>query len=484
MRKIVLLAVLAMVLVAVPAFASVQNIKVSGDISSTYVNRHQFDLGTVEAGASEQDFFITQVQLRVDADLTDKVSTTVQLLNERAWGLEDGNSSIADNDAEIDLDLAYVTIKEMLYSPLTVVVGRQAFGYGNSFIVDSRGPNNRVAEGGLDAVAEDLNKRSGKDAIRAILDYNPLTIDILYSKIDAGGLTGTGASDIDDKDDDIDLYGVNANFKLGDERDSVIEGYLWSRVNRSGLYNAGVHHEKTDVIYLPGVHVQTNLLDGLMVSAEAAMQLGTDTTSAGITAGDAAKRKASAWQLLSSYALPFEQTKAYSPVMQNTLTWTSGEENPGAPGRKNTAWDPFYENQAGGKIYNTLFDNTNCFTMATKGSFKPIEDLTASLELSNLWLVKQLNLTSGKDLTYTPGGFRQPDSNTSITSAAMYEDNKHLGSELDLGLSYAYTEDVTVGATLGWFMPGDFFAAGTDAGTQNGAQKTATQAMVNLDVKF
>ena len=39
MRKLVLLAVLAMVLVAVPAFASVQNIKVSGDIDSTLLIR-------------------------------------------------------------------------------------------------------------------------------------------------------------------------------------------------------------------------------------------------------------------------------------------------------------------------------------------------------------------------------------------------------------------------------------------------------------
>ena len=42
-------------------------------------------------GLKNQNVFITQTRLRVDADLSDNVSTTVGLINERAWNAE--NSS-------------------------------------------------------------------------------------------------------------------------------------------------------------------------------------------------------------------------------------------------------------------------------------------------------------------------------------------------------------------------------------------------------
>ena len=85
--------------------------------------------------------------------------------------------------SDIDLHLAYVTLREMLYSPLTVVVGRQAFHYGNSFIVDAGGTNNSAPlDSGLNSVAEDLTKQTAQDAIRFIFDYEPLSVEFLVSK--------------------------------------------------------------------------------------------------------------------------------------------------------------------------------------------------------------------------------------------------------------------------------------------------------------
>ena len=43
MKKLLALAV--MVVVASPAFAAIQNVKVSGDITATFVDRNTFDLG-------------------------------------------------------------------------------------------------------------------------------------------------------------------------------------------------------------------------------------------------------------------------------------------------------------------------------------------------------------------------------------------------------------------------------------------------------
>ena len=96
MRRI-LLALAMVALIAVPASAAVQNVKVSGSIESTWLVRDQFTLGNpVFADDTDsndniefyQNLLITQAILRVDADLTDNVSAVIQLINEREWGDE------------------------------------------------------------------------------------------------------------------------------------------------------------------------------------------------------------------------------------------------------------------------------------------------------------------------------------------------------------------------------------------------------------
>ena len=125
------------------AYASVQSIKVSGDIDMKAMTHNNYDLknkqgnipggGAAGAGVVSNDdnasFFLSTVRLRVDADLTDNVSTTVRFLNQRTWDA----ASVTQDDVHIDA--AYVTLKEFLYSPLTVVVGRQDLQYGTGFIV-------------------------------------------------------------------------------------------------------------------------------------------------------------------------------------------------------------------------------------------------------------------------------------------------------------------------------------------------------------
>ncbi|MBF0386080.1 MAG: hypothetical protein HQL27_09480, partial [Candidatus Omnitrophica bacterium] len=125
MRKLIL-ALLILAVMAVPAFASVQNVKISGSINSFLVMRENFDFG-ISAGANDekQNVFLTLTKLRADADLTDNVSATVELINEREWG--DNNIGGSTYRTQVDIHLAYVTLREMLYSPLTVVIGRQAF---------------------------------------------------------------------------------------------------------------------------------------------------------------------------------------------------------------------------------------------------------------------------------------------------------------------------------------------------------------------
>lgn len=454
--KKVLLALLMVALVAMPAFASVQNVKVSGDVDSTYVVRSQFDLGNVDSTKKyRQNFLLTQTRLRVDADLTDNVQTTIGLINERVWGVD---VDTANGSNDVDLNLAYVTLKEMLYSPLTMIIGRQNFAFGNSFVMDSAGSNNNVSTGGIKGAAEDLTKRTALDAVRAILDYNPLTINVIGAKVNSGNYLGTGALK-----DDVDLIGTNVSYQLGDRWQTMVEAYYWAKIDNNTATGIGA---KADTVYMPGVHVSTNPIKGLNVSAEIAMQKGNKYQSAGVNV----KRNALAAQLIANYELSIEQIEKYKPTIMSAYTYVSGEKNPSETGADDatryTAWDPMFENQAGGTIYNTLFNLSNAHIITSKVSMKPVEDVTASLQMDNLWLDKEVRAGS---LTVV-----QPDGGTTQTLTTTT--NKYIGSELGLGLAYAYTDDVTFGAKFNWFAPGELFSSVN--------KNTASQILVNANVNF
>ena len=462
MKKLVL-TMLAVALMALPAAASVQNIKVSGDVDSTWLVRDQFDLGAVGVVTNDKQFYqnllVTQTRLRVDADLTDNVGATIAMINERAWG-EDNETSNGNND--IDINLAYVTLREMLYSPLTVIIGRQNFAYGNSFVIDSAGTNNSVSVGGLKGVAEDLTKRTAQDAVRMVFDYSPLTIDIVASKVASNNLLGVGA-----QDDDVDLFGMNANWELGDDSGTVLESYFWAKIDQS-VKSSGLPGLKADTVYMPGIRAAANLLDGLWVSGEFAYQFGTKTYGA---TGVNADRRAAGAQLIANYMVPLESTKSWSPVLTTAYTYNSGDSNPADLSDDYEAWDPMFENQSGGKIYNTLFNMTDCHVVKVRGAIVPMEDLTAAFEWNGLWLDKELADTDGNGLTALT--LLQPDG-TSIATAT--DTDKKLGDDLSFELVYDYTEDVKIGASYGWFFPGTAFTSDND--------QVASQLMLNASVNF
>jgi hypothetical protein len=488
MRKSIILAVVLMAaLVAVPAFASVQNVKISGSIDNTWLYRDSFDFGsslTTNAGARgditvenvAQSVFISQATLRVDADLTDQVSTTVALINEREWDQDAGN----ENHTDIDLYLAYVTLREMLYSPLTVVVGRQVFSYGNSLIVDGAGTNDAAGtHSGITAVAGDLTKQKSLDAIRLIFDYNPLTLELLYAKIDEG--TATTARD--SLTDDIDLYGINTTYELGDEMETQVEGYVFARIDQTSNIGIVPSGTKSDTLYVPGLRASANVLDGLNVQGEVAWQRGNNVSNT-ITRVNNEKREAMAAQFISNYQIPADvlpgALEGYNPVLGYVYTWVTGDSNPTNRGdalqqastNKDTAWDPFLEAQGGGTIYNTLFSLSNLHIHTVSLTANPIEDVTTKFSWSGLWLDKKIDEAAPAVTTFA---LNRPDAAGTFTPT-VDKSRTSVGNEFDFQTTYDYTEDVQIGANLGWFVPGNLFVSGNDT--------MASQAIVHGNVNF
>jgi hypothetical protein len=169
-----------------------------------------------------------------------------------------------------------------------------------------------------------------------------------------------------------------------------------------------------------------------------------------------------------------EATKQWNPVVTGVYTFTSGDQDKNTRSyasevsrEKWTAWDPMFENQAGGTIYNTLFDLSNAHIYTVIAQVNPIEDVTTKVTWTGLWLDKKFPSSQ------TTETLRQPDGGT---ISGRVTTDKEIGHEIDAQVLYGYTEDVTIGASLGWFLPGDVFHGDNDA--------VASQALVNVDVNF
>jgi hypothetical protein len=462
-----LVAIAAIALVVGPAFAAVQNVKVSGDDEIMPLLRNQFNLQKHNRKNNETGI-LNFLRLRVDADLTDNVGVTVRLLNERVWGIEDNAATPATTDqanTDIALDLAYVTLKEFLYSPLTLTLGRQELHMGSEMIVGDPDMNNAVSTAsGLSGIAADLSKRKSFDAMRATFDYSPLVIDAIYAKINEKTIS---------IQNDTTLMGVDANYALKDKWNSMLEGYLYQKLIQKKAFGvssgAQVQPNKNDTVNVIGGRVVSQPIENLGVSLEAAYQFGDRNPN---TAG-AVMQKRRAWAGEASTTYTFSKVR-YTPTLTLAVAYFSGEPNNEATKKTYKQWDPMYENQTPGEIANALLNQTNIKLVGLATTAKFTDDISGKLAYNAYWWAKR----------YTTDGGAGTDTSTITTARAneVYVKNRRsfVGQELDAYLTYDYTEDVQFGLTAGAFLPGGMFTK--VAGVQTNA--IASQVLGSMKVAF
>jgi len=489
-RLMILFAVLtAVALIASPAFAEVQNVKVSGDVNSAGVYRNQYDLMSSNARgdnvSDDINSLYTQARVSIDADLTDNVSATVRLLTEYDWDTENNtglSSTVGTDDAaaadDVSLDVASVTLKEVFYAPLSVTIGRQELRLGNAFVLGDPDTNTTSADATI--TARDLSLRKSFDAVKAVLDFDPLVIDVICAKIDEsnpGMATPTA-----DENDDEDLYGVNASYDVG-SYDAEIEGY-WL-MNRDNDEAGTADPVNGDTIHVIGVRGSLVPIDNLNVSAEYAIQTGDFEK----TAASTRDQDATAYQIAGDYAfadfsIPWTPIEIGTPVLKLGWTHYDGEETiAGANATEHNAWIPLYEDQTHGVVANFILggvnggQNSNADILNVGASIVPIEDLTVSVDYYKFWLDEDLvTAGSAQANTCTVLGWTNLDE-----SEYWLDDSDDLGYEIDLALNYDYSEDVKMGLCAGLFNPGDAFdgADGTDDNSE-----TALEVLATLDVAF
>lgn len=435
MGKKVMAVLMMLVLAASPALASVQNVKVGGELAITSIMRNGMG-GASVGGASifqngKQDAFISQLGLTIQADLTDNVSTDFKFINDRVWGENDAATA---NGAGLGLivDTASITMKELFYSPMTVVIGRQALVYGNSFLIGSSGI------GGIGAIGS-ITGQDNFDAIKVVLAYDPLTIDLFAAKVNEGELVSKK---------DTNLYGINANYQLGDKMNTVIEGYLFAKLDK---YD-DVAGEAVNKRYTPGMRVSVNPVEGLNLQGEFAYQFGEANQTGSYSNNGLSNVRAYAMQFMANYALSV--MKDMKPVLSGSYTLYSGDRDDSDSEAK--AFDSLFENQFNGRIFSDVLENSNSNLQIIHVGFEvtPIQDLTTKLSWYNL---KQHKTDVG-------------------TPPAVTNNNSKIGNEFDLDVTYAYTEDVTFGVSAGMLIP--------TSAKYNNDDKTARQLLTSVKVAF
>jgi hypothetical protein len=456
------------------AYAEVQNVKVSGDLTMKGIARGNMTLKDNEAPADSFgesiSAILSQVRLRVDADLTDNVSTTLRLLNERIWGEETTSNAATDSGRTgIDLDLAYVTLKEFLYSPLTLVIGRQELRYGNALIIGDPDTNGIAAGHGITAAGgtilprslDDLSCRKAFDAIKAVLNFDPLIVDLFYSKVDENNVKTA---------DDVDLYGLNASYALN--KTTSLEGYFFQRTrdawNLAGTGQIISKPEKTRVLGAKGVYTG---IANMILSLEGAYQFGNHITSAVLYPDDNVITPAPGSRKLNAFAI---QTGAmymmpkvkYTPTIGGNYGYLSGDKYLSV-NKTSHGWNPMFEDQSGGTLFNKILGFSNCQLFNLNGSLRPMEDVKLALDYYYLRLVNPYtSLATAVTLSGVSGD----------PTYAMKGGKKSLGSEVDLNLTYDYTEDVQFGLSSGAFIPAGAF--------DKANKRTASQVIGSMKVTF
>lgn len=459
MRWILGLVALGVFVGSVPAGADVQQLKASGDVTVHGVARDEFDLGGRPTGnppgrVGSDTFFETLTRLRVDADLMDNVRAALRLINERDWNSLDrstlsGTGNVDDDDVDLDLAYVQVDVGETFFLPVTLTLGRQEVTFGNGLVLGDA-DTNAIAPSTL--LAGDFSLRKSFDAVRATVDLWPWTVDGVYLRIDESNLSELTAGGTFTRDDEV-VWGVNVARNLREVSKTEVEGYAF--LNRDEAID--------QQLWVVGLRGESQLTAGLTVGWETAYQFGRNRDPAGRTSVD---HQALALQGSAEYA--FEQP--LSPVLGVRASWLSGDDDPLDP--DNTGWDPLYEDQRNGLIANRILGgdstltsiggvNTNALIFGLTGSVAPFSNVVVSADYFFYQLLQDFN---GRSVTNAAG-----------TSFLMTEDRR-LAQEVDLGLEYGYTEDVSFGFLAGWFVPGPAFHSQNDA--------LAREAVASVSVVF
>ena len=440
-------------------FADVQNIRLSGDIRI----RGYFldsagastDIAPVGQYKGNESFISQRTRVSCEADLEDHVLVVVTLKAESLWGSDDeavNNASGAGNAGfngsidrawDIGVDEAYIQFNEIFYTPATLKLGRQFLQYGRGLILSS--------------VEQEYNY----DAGRLVLDYYPLTIDIVGAELVNNQSFGGQPS----HDGANDLLFVNARYELSDSSIKDIEAYVgWVSQGHSGSITSSrvpaTLAGSSPIIV--GLRADINPVDALQTWVEAAYEFGANGTNVTGTIG--------AFLLNAGGKYTFKDVQ-WVPVLNGNFIYASGGGRGTDTGVGNAQFRPWFDYADGynGYLFMPALTDTAIFNLGA--SVKPYENTTLALQCYYYMKADKYGL-AGSNGNVDWGG-----PSWATLAAGNTGNDADLGWELDGILGYDYSKDVRAQLVYGAFLP--------EKAYQNaGISRVAEEVRAEVNVKF
>jgi hypothetical protein len=494
-------------------YAETQSVKVSGDLTVRGIWRGDYDYrsatpasdpartgmtrdtggmngvaspgaggGTIAGGyyGASQSWWMSQAEVQVDAELTDNVSTVIRILNQRDWNVQNKNI-VAGQDLrpnglggyvpqtdefEVQLDLAYVTLKNFVYCPLTVTIGRQDLWFGKGFIIgsnqinnnwiDLQGANNNILH------APEYTSMNAFDSIKAVLDYDPWTITGVWANI-WNNTVGEA--------DGIDLWGINVGYKFDCYKAEAEAYWFYKRDNSIEQWRTNMWGNSN--VHTFGIRGSMDPIECVTLSGEVAVQAGAYTANT----LQLATRERAAWALdVAAEYRGLMDCWAWKPKAGIEYILYSGNKDDENLANNNTnaytGWDRMFRGKYDSAIrewvgtYYASYDYgprsnslpscadasfTNQSQLIFSGSLQPMDCLTLKGNWNLFWTVEDY-VTWPNVPAQQAGSFSQGQKRGGL-----------IGNELDVQAIWDYTEDVSFGLLMGWFMPnGDVYYAGNN----------------------
>lgn len=413
---------------AINTFADVQNIRLSGDIrirAYYLANAAENEGTTPEKFQSDSAFISQRTRVSVEADLEDHVLVVVTLKAEGTWGsnnqvsgssgagTEDDASEAINRRWDVGVTEAYVQFNELFYTAATLKLGRQYLHYGRGLIISS------------------TEQEYNYDAARLVLDYYPLTIDIVGAELVNNQTFGGNSSHAGS----ADLLFVNARYEMSDSVIKDVEAYFgWVAQGSSGPIASSRVPPTTGTAspLIIGLRSDMNLTEGLQTWVEGAYEFGADGTAA-----TAENISAFLLNLGGRYTLKNVQ---WVPVLNGSYTYASGGGRSGSG-----AFRPWFEYVDGYNGYLFAPSLSNIHILNLGASIKPYENTTLSLQ-GYYYLKADRDSAAGSNINVDFGGLE-------FAREVAQANSRDLGWELDAILGYDYSKDVRVQLVYGMFIP-------------------------------
>jgi len=464
MKKFAFVGILALAagMIVVPVQAADDDgdkkFKVHGEIRSRWVYlENATDLtDSDDPGDAFDDtlsFIPYRVRIGVSAEFAKNVSGYVEIQNTGNFGNESpqrgfqssiGQGNVNIDDSEIDLYQAWIAMREIGGTNLSLRLGRQELVMGTELFIGDNDYYNGQTFDGLTGDWEFENWT---------LHFGALTIEDrnLNFGVDCGAFAGSSC-----RDDNVELYSVGSSFDLGGDMDMILEPYLLYYRDGSGTSGVDPAGNPGAKVYTIGARFVRDLAldDDRLIdwNAELAFQTG-DVDVNGVNNSGGTGTDLSAYIFEGWIGFNFGDEDLHHRFSAGYLA-TSGDDDFGDD--DNEAFFPLFgDMHANNRLGNIDFGGMELSGvigaiapgLAPPGLDTGIEDISIAYNGvmgNHTWLVAIHILTAAE---IDPAFF-------SIGPRAFDDE---LGEVFDIAYGYTYSKNLSFAIEASTFSPGDFF---------------------------